>query len=98
MLLKASINVDGSNVGLEYWEVAVSLSYSRLPARPRWLHRMFSSSKLDKPGDAPCAAVCRDARWRVVAGLVVPGIVMLGIVGVINCLIANCYFPLSHRL
>ena len=78
MLWKAVTNVDGSKVGLEYWEVTVSLSCSRLLARPYWLSWMLSSSKLDIPGDAPCAAVCRAARWRVVAGLVVPDIVMLG--------------------
>ncbi len=85
MLLKASINVDGSNVGLEYREIPVSLSCSRLLARPCWLSWMtLSSSKLDIPGDAPCTAACRVARWRVVAGLVVLDIVLIGILGVIK--------------
>ena len=70
--------VTSVKVGLEYWEVTVSLSCSRLLARPCWLSWMLSSSKLERPGDAPCAADCSAARWRVVAGLVVPDIVMFG--------------------
>jgi hypothetical protein len=38
------------------------------------------------------------ARWRVVTGgLLLPDIAMFGIVGVINGLIVDYYFPLSHR-
>ncbi len=78
MLWKAATNVDGSKVGLEYWEVTVSLSCYWLMARPCWLSWMLSSSKLERPGDAPCAVDCSAARWRFVAGLVVPDIVMFG--------------------